>query len=390
MDLDESADERAFRSRLKDWLADNVPTEARPESAAESVDYDRSWQRKLFDAGFAGVNWPKEFGGAGLSTIEQFIWFEEAALAGAPGVGVNFVGVNHAGPTLIMRGTEEQRAFHLPKILKGEAIWCQGFSEPGSGSDLASLSTKAVIDGDEIVVTGQKIWTSYGHLAKYQELLVRTSTEGPKQAGITWMIADMEAPGVEARPIVNIAGGAEFCEVFYDEARFPLSNVVGEINGGWSVTAATLGFERGTTFTAAQIKLAQSVEVLIDAARETALPSGKYAIQDGKIAYDLGRLRAEVRAMRAMTLANMSRLLDQPQPGPEGSMLKLFYSELSQRVSRVAMDIFGPAALNRNGGTAGSWGLEFLHSYASTIGGGTSEIQRNIVGERVLGLPRGN
>lgn len=390
MDLDESADERAFRSRLKDWLADNVPTEARPESGAESVDYDRSWQRKLFDAGFAGVNWPKEFGGAGLSTIEQFIWFEEAALAGAPGVGVNFVGVNHAGPTLIMRGTEEQRAFHLPKILKGEAIWCQGFSEPGSGSDLASLSTKAVIDGDEIVVTGQKIWTSYGHLAKYQELLVRTSTEGPKQAGITWMIADMEAPGVEARPIVNIAGDAEFCEVFYDEARFPLSNVVGEINGGWSVTAATLGFERGTTFTAAQIKLAQSVEVLIDAARETALPGGKYAIQDGKIAYDLGRLRAEVRAMRAMTLANMSRLLDQPQPGPEGSMLKLFYSELSQRVSRVAMDIFGPAALNRKGGTAGSWGLEFLHSYSSTIGGGTSEIQRNIVGERVLGLPRGN
>ncbi len=390
MDLVESADEQAFRARLKDWLADNVPPEARPENGAEAVDYDISWQRKLFEAGFAGVNWPKEFGGAGLSTIEQFIWFEEAALAHAPGVGVNFVGVNHAGPTLIMRGTQAQCSFHLPKILKGEAIWCQGFSEPGSGSDLASLSTRGVIDGDEIVVTGQKIWTSYGHLAKYQELLVRTSTEGPKQAGITWMIADMEAPGVEARPIVNMAGGAEFCEVFYDEARFPLANVVGEVNGGWAVTAATLGFERGTTFTAAQIKLAQSVDALIDAARETALPNGKYAITDGKISHDLATLRAEVRAMRAMTLANMSRLLDKPQPGPEGSMLKLFYSELNQRVGRVAMDIFGPAAMNRDGGTAGHWGLEFLHGYSSTIGGGTSEIQRNIIGERVLGLPRGN
>ena len=387
MDLDVSKEEREFRAHVRDWLHDNNPKEKRPDDAREALAFDREWQRRQFEGGFAGVNWPKAFGGAGLSAIEQFIWHEEAALADCPDVGVNFVGVNHAGPTLIMCASDAQCEFHLPKILRGDSVWCQGFSEPGAGSDLAALSTRGVIDGDEIVVTGQKIWTSYGHVAKYQELLVRTDTEAPKHGGITWMIADMEAPGVEVRTIRNMGGGDEFCEVFYDEARFPLANVVGEINGGWNVARATLGFERGTAFTAAQIRLARRVETLIAEASEATLPNGRRAIADDHIGYELARLRAEVRAMRAMTLLNMSRLLHHPQPGPEGSMLKLYMSELSQRLTRLAMDVFGPAALERGTG-AGEWGAQFLISHASTIGGGTSEIQRNIIGERVLGLPR--
>jgi alkylation response protein AidB-like acyl-CoA dehydrogenase len=387
MDLDVTTEEREFRSRVRDWLHENKPEEVRPHAARDAVPFDREWQRRQFEGGFAGVNWPKEFGGAGLTTIEQFIWHEEAALADCPDVGVNFVGLNHAGPTLIMRAGKEQCGFHLPKILQGESIWCQGFSEPGAGSDLAALSTRGVIDGDEIVVTGQKIWTSYGHVAKYQELLVRTDPEKPKHRGITWLIADMEAKGVEPRTIRNMGGGEEFCEVFYDEARFPLANVVGEINGGWDVARSTLGFERGTAFTAHQIRIARRVEDLIAQAAEATLPNGKRAIADDHIGYELARLRAEVRAMRAMTLANMSRLLHQPQPGPEGSMLKLYVSELTQRVMRLAMDIFGAEAVER-GTAGGDWGVSFLVSHASTIGGGTSEMQRNTVGERVLGLPR--
>ena len=387
MDLDVSKEEREFREKIRDWLHENKPTEARPRHARDAVDFDKAWQHKLFEAGYAGVNWPKQFGGAGLSTIEQFIWHEEAALADAPDVGVNFVGINHAGPTLIMCATDEQCAFHLPRILAGEDIWCQGFSEPGAGSDLAGLSTRGVIDGDEIVVTGQKIWTSYGNLAKYQELLIRTDSDAPKHSGITWLIGDMAAKGVEARPIRQMGGGEEFCEVFYDEARFPLSNVVGNLNDGWNVARATLGFERGTAFTAAQIRLARRVEALIDLARETALPSGKYAIDDEHFGYELARLRAEMRAMRAMTLANMSRLLQQRQPGPEGSMLKLYNSELGQRVGRLAMEILGARGLDCSD-DAGQWPSAFLGGHAATIGGGTSEIQRNIIGERVLGLPR--
>jgi len=387
MDLDVTQEEREFRARIREWLHANKPKEKRPHDAREALAFDREWQRRQFDGGFAGVNWPKAFGGAGLSAIEQFVWHEEAALADCPDVGVNFVGLNHAGPTLIMCASDAQCEFHLPKILRGESVWCQGFSEPGAGSDLASLSTRGVIDGDEIVVTGQKIWTSYGHVAKYQELLVRTDTDLPKHGGITWMIADMEAPGVEVRTIRNMGGGDEFCEVFYDEARFPLANVVGELNAGWTVTRATLGFERGTAFTATQIRLSRRVEDLIAAAAEATLPNGKRAIADDHIGYELARMRAEVRAMRAMTLANMSRLLHHPQPGPEGSMLKLYVSELSQRVNRLAMDVFGAAALER-GTAGGEWGAGFLVSHASTIGGGTSEIQRNIIGERVLGLPR--
>jgi alkylation response protein AidB-like acyl-CoA dehydrogenase len=387
MDLDVTAEEREFRARVRDWLHDNKPKEKRPREAVNAVSFDREWQRRQFDAGFAGVNWPKAFGGAGLTTIEQFIWHEECALADVPDVGVMFVGLNHAGPTLIMRASDAQCEFHLPKILNGDSIWCQGFSEPGAGSDLAALSTRGVIDGDEIVVTGQKIWTSYGHVAKYQELLVRTDPDLPKHGGITWMIADMEAPGVEPRTIRNMGGGEEFCEVFYDEARFPLSNVVGEINAGWDVARATLGFERGTAFTAAQIRLAGRVEALIAEAADWTLPNGKRAIADDHIGYELARLRAEVRALRAMTLVNMSRLLNNPQPGPEGSMLKLYVSELSQRLSKVAMEVFGPAALEK-GTAAGGWGSGFLIGHASTIGGGTSEVQRNTIGERVLGLPR--
>ena len=388
MDLDITPEEAHFRDEVRTWLAENVPREERPRFGEEARAFDLAWQRRQHEGGWAGVSWPKEYGGGGLSLIQQLIWHEEYARAGAPWIGSCFVGINHAGPTLITCGTEEQKAFHLPRILRGEVVWCQGFSEPGAGSDLASLQMRADRDGDELVVTGQKIWTSFADVAEYQELLVRTSSEGAKQAGITWVICDMRSPGVEIRPIRTMDGGADFCEVFYKEVRIPVSSVVGSIDDGWRVAMSTLGFERGTAFTAEQVAVARDVERLIALARETPAASGRgSAYEDEEIARRLATLRAEVAAMRAMTLAAVSRGRRQPVPGPEGSMLKIYLADVRQRMQRLAMDVLGPAGLRLEGGDE-DWVRSYLRAYASTIAGGTSEIQRNIVGERLLGLPK--
>ena len=388
MDLEITTEEKRFREEVRTWLEENVPKEARPETEAEARPFDMAWQRAQFDAGWAGVAWPKEFGGCGLPLIQQMIWHEEYARADGPYIGCGFVGINHAGPTLIAGATEEHKAYHLPKILRGEAVWCQGFSEPNAGSDLASLQTSAVIDGEHMIVTGQKIWTSFADVADYQELLVRTNTEGSKHAGITWVICDMSAPGIEIRPIVTMDGGAEFCEVFYTDVRIPLTNVVGEINDGWSVAMSTLGFERGTAFMAHQVAVSRSVEKLILVAkRRPSMTSPGSAYENDEFAHRLAKLRAEVTAMRAMTLMGVSRALNSPVPGPEGSLLKIFLGDLEKRFRRLAMEILGPESLVMNE-TSSGWPNSYLRSYASTIGGGTSEIQRNIVGERLLGLPK--
>jgi len=387
MDLDVTPEERRFRDEVRTWLHENAPKEPRPPTEAEARPFDLAWQRAQFDGGWAGVSWPKEYGGRGLSLIQQMIWHEEYAHADAPYIGSCFVGINHAGPTLITRGSDEQKACHLPRILAGEVVWCQGFSEPGAGSDLASLSTRAEIDGDDLVVNGQKIWTSFADVADYQELLVRTNTDGGKHVGITWVIGDMTLPGVEVRPIRTMDGGAEFCEVFYTDVRIPLANVVGEVDDGWSVAMSTLGFERGTAFTARQIAVARSLEKLMTIAKDRPSPSGVgTAFDDDEIAMRLARLRAEVTAMRAMTLAAISRACRSPVPGPEGSMLKIFLADLEVRLRRLGLEILGPDGLVM--GTAADWPNAYLRSHASKIGGGTSEIQRNIVGERVLGLPK--
>jgi len=297
-------------------------------------------------------------------------------------IDTRFVGLSHAGPTLIARASAEQQANHLPPILRGDVVWCQGFSEPEAGSDLASLRTRAELDGDELVVTGQKIWTSYAHLADWQELLVRTDPELPRHKGITWVICDMRSPGIEVRPIHTMDNGEDFCEVFYDEVRIPVTNVVGGMNNGWSVAMSTLSFERGTAFTIDQVQLSSTVERLIELARDRAL------LGDDEIAYSLARARADVAALRSLTYLGISRNLRSSEPGPEGSMLKLQWADLYKRIMRLAVEVLGPGSLAVDSEDGDIWSERFLLSYGISIGGGTSEIQRNIIAERVLGLPR--
>lgn len=389
MDLQFSAEDNAFREEVRSWLAANVPTERRPKMGPEMRQYDLGWQRKLYEAGWGNVAWPTEYGGRDLPLIQQLIWFEEYARTGMRPIDVRFVGLAHAGPTLIARATEEQKSFHLPKILKGEVAWCQGFSEPEAGSDLASLRTKAVVDGDQLVVTGQKIWTSFADNADYQELLVRTNPDVPKHKGITWVICDMKLPGIEIRPIRTIEGGADFSEVFYDEVRIPIENVVGGIDNGWSVAMSTLAFERGTAFTISQVQLAASVEELIDLARSRRSVNGRPVIDDDSLAQRLARARADCAALRALTYLGISKNANSDQPGPEGSMMKLHYADLAKRVYKLGIEILGTRSLAiPHGEDDTDWIDKHLIAYSTSIGGGTSEIQRNIIGERVLGLPR--
>jgi alkylation response protein AidB-like acyl-CoA dehydrogenase len=267
--------------------------------------------------------------------------------------------------------------------LRGETVWCQGFSEPASGSDLASLSCKGVIDGDEIVVTGSKIWTSYAHLADYQELLVRTEPDSQRHGGISWVICDMHAPGITVTPIPFVNGVHHFNQVFYDEVRIPIRNVVGELNGGWKVAMATLSFERGTAFTQSQVELAMMVDELIERAQTRTRPDGKPGFGDMELGRRLSMLRAETAALRAMTYAAVSRNLRREQPGPDGSLLKVQLTRLKLEAEAISFELLGPHQAIRSLVTD-----KYLHNFASGVGGGTDEIQKNIIAQRVLGLPR--
>jgi len=387
MNLDFTPDETLFRAQVRDWLQTNVPKQRRPAEGPEMLAFDKEWQRKQYDAGWAGISWAKEYGGAGLSLIQQLIWFEEYALADGPYLGSFFIALSHAGPTIIARGTEEQKRFYLPRILNGDTPWCQGFSEPGAGSDLASLRCKAVVDGDHLVVNGQKIWTSLAHHCKYQELLVRTDADS-RYGGITWVIGDMELPGVTIRPIVGMHGVADFCEVFYDDVRIPMKNVVGEVNDGWAVAMATLGFERGTAALGEQIEMSRVVEHLVEVAKVRPGTDGRRpAIHDGEFSARLAMLRAEVAALKAMSYAAISRAQRDFTPGAEGSIIALYNTETIQKIYRLAFDLMGPSALDLDS-SDDDWTSRYLLSIMQTIAGGTAEIRRNIIGERVLGLPR--
>ncbi|WP_157215403.1 acyl-CoA dehydrogenase family protein [Flavisphingomonas formosensis] len=388
MKIIESPELDAFRDECRAWLADNVPREKRPPEGPAMRDFDLAWQKRQYEGGWAGVSWPKDYGGRGLSVLEQLVWHEEYARAGAPPSGSMFVALSHAGPTLIVSGSKAQKARHLPTILRGEENWCQGFSEPGAGSDLAALKTRAVIDGDHLVVNGTKIWTSYGHLATWQELLVRTDPDLPRHKGISWVICDMRTPGIDIRPIKAMSGLTHFCQVFYDDVRIPLANVVGEVNGGWRVAMTTLGFERGTGTIAHQIELSNTVDRLIAAARDLPAADGRgRVIDDGAVVADLATLRAEVLALRSLTAASVSRGMREEVPGAEGNIVALWFGELSRRVHAAALDLLGPRGLERGGDH--DWPLHYLEAYKWAIGGGTSEIRRNAIGERVLGLPKG-
>jgi alkylation response protein AidB-like acyl-CoA dehydrogenase len=379
MEIRFSASEEVFRAEARAWLAANVPAAPRPAELRARAEYDRAWQRRMHDAGWAGIAWPREYGGRGASLMEQLVWYEEYARAGAPDISTLFVGLNHAGPTLIACGSDAQKREHLPRILRGDVIWCQGFSEPNAGSDLASLQTRALVDGDALVVTGQKIWTSFAHVAEFQELLVRTDPEAPRHRGITWVICPMRAPGIEIRPITTLTGESDFCEVFYDGVRIPLANVVGALNDGWRVAMATLSFERGTAFLSEQVRLARRVDELVATARAAG------ALADDELVRRLARARAEVAAMRAMSYRSISLAARTGMPGAEASLIRLFFSELVQRIDLLTMDILGPAAVAE---PASRPTVAYLAGLAQTIGGGTKDIQRNIIAERGLGLPR--
>ena len=384
MDLHFTHEDRQFREQARSWLADNKPKERRPHHGASMRAFDVGWQRRQFDAGWAGVSWPREHGGLGLSLTRQLIWHEEYARAEAPDNHLCFVGLNHAGPTVILRGTEEQKAFHLPRILSGESVWCQGFSEPNAGSDLASLRTKARIEGDHLVVNGSKIWTSHGHLSDWQELLVRTDSEAPKHKGISWVICDMKSPGITLRPIeiMTSPNQVHFVQCFYDHVRIPLTNVVGDINDGWSVAMSTLGFERGTAQVRDQLRYAYLVERMIAEAQQRL--GADCPLSRDEMGARLAQLRADMAAARAMTYMVVSRA-EAGKTGAE-SLMRAMVGETQQRARRLALDILGSRALENP--EDDDWVYYYLRSFSITIAAGTSQIQRNIIGERVLGLPR--
>ena len=393
MDLRYSETDEKFRAEVREWLAVEVPAHGPPpppgDMAARRV-YDTAWQRKLHDAGYAGVAWPEEFGGRGLPVTQQLVYLEEYARAGAPYISVNFVGIMHAGPTLIAEGTDEQRRRHLSGILKGEEVWCQGFSEPGAGSDLASLSTRAVRDGDEYVVTGQKIWSTRAHVADYCELLVRTDPTAAKHKGITWLILDMDQPGVDVRPLRTIDGESHFCEIFLDGARVPVTDRVGEENDGWRVTNVTLRFERGTAFAQHVITLRAQLRNLVRLAR---MPdaAGEVAWESDAVRERIGTMHANVEALWRMTQMGIAEAERTGLPASTGSALKLRYSELTQEISELGMRLVGDAVLGRtpaSGVETAEIVREYLWSLQYTIAAGTSQIQRNLVAQRILGLPK--
>jgi alkylation response protein AidB-like acyl-CoA dehydrogenase len=394
MDLRYTDDEEHFRHNLRAWLTEVLPS-LPPKPPAEDWparrEYDTAWQRMLHDAGYAGIDWPRDYGGRGATPTEHLIYLEETERAQAPYVGVNFVGLLHAGPTLIAEGTADQQARHLPGILRGDEVWCQGFSEPGAGSDLASLRTRAVRDGDEYVITGQKIWTSHAEVADYCELLVRTDPGAPKHRGISWLILPMNSPGIEIRPLRTIVGTNEFAEVFLDGVRVPVENRVGEENDGWRVTMVTLSFERGTAFVGDLVASRVFLAELAQLARKLPRRSGT-AWDDVAVRREVGHLYAQFEALWALTRWNVSAASANGVPGPGGSVFKLRFSEARQRLFELAARVLGRAslALSDLGETPnGRYITERLSSLSYTIAAGTSQIQRNIVAERILGLPKG-
>jgi alkylation response protein AidB-like acyl-CoA dehydrogenase len=386
VNLRDSPSDAKFRAELRAWLAEAVPAHGAPPPRHDwpaRRAYDTGWQRKLFDAGYAGINWPREYGGREASLTEQLVWYEETARANAPYVGVNFVGLLHGGPTLVAEGTAQQKARHLPRILRGEEVWCQGFSEPAAGSDLAALRTSAVRVGDEYVVNGHKIWCSFAHAADFCELLVRTDPNAPRHKGISWLILDMRSPGIEIRPLPTLAGEGEFSEVFLNDARVPVENLVGAENDGWRVTNVTLRFERGTAFASDVFQLQQFVAELVCAAKR----AGRWDEQRR----ELGHLAAELDALGSWVKLSVCRAGHTGVPGIEGSAIKLFYTELYQRIAECGMRVLGRAALAREdvAGLPSQLVLSrALQSLSLTIAAGSSQIQRNIIGERILGLPK--
>jgi alkylation response protein AidB-like acyl-CoA dehydrogenase len=379
--VDLTFDERelAFRDELRRWLADNPPD---PEPAGGGEDdanhaWRRAWQRRLYDGGWAAPHWPAEYGGRGATLTQSAIYFEELGRAGVP-LPANVLGLLLGGPTLMVWGTDEQKERYLAPILSGEEIWCQGFSEPDAGSDLAALKTRAVQDGDDWVVTGQKVWTSGAQHSKWCMLVARTDPGVPKHKGLTYFLMDMEQDEIQVRPLRQITGEAEFNELFIEEARIPAENVVGGVGNGWKVALTTLMNERAGLGFALQIRLRKLLDDVLEVAAERGL------LQDALYADALAELHVRCEAIRLLAWKGLTDVEKYGQPGPEGSLVKWLWSDTNQRLTQLAADVVGPEVL-----TAGtSWSYELLRARGNTIEGGTTEVLKNIVAERVLGLPR--
>jgi len=381
VDLTLSPDEETFRDELRAWLKDNHPG---PEPSGDEAGFQfrRDWQRKLYDAGWAGVSWPREYGGRGATLVEQAIFNEEVTRARAPSL-VNVLGLAMGGPTVIAHGTDEQKERYLQPILSADEIWCQGFSEPDSGSDLASLKTRAVRDGDEWVVTGQKVWTTLAHHAKWCMLVARTDLDAPKHKGITYFLMDMDQEAVQVRPLTQITGEAEFNELFLEEARIPHENILGGEGNGWNVAITTLMHERATLAFGLQIQVKIALRELFDQARSSRLDGGS-AAEDEIVRQRLAQLYIESEVLRLNAYRGLTATMKYGVPGPEGSLGKWHWSEVNQALTELAMDLAGPRAQLQDE----KWTYRFLRARANSIEGGTTEILKNIVAERVLGLPR--
>ena len=407
MDLNYPPEAEAFRVEIRAWLEDNLPTgwfdPGFVLEGEDKVSFQQDWTKKLFAGGWICATWPKEYGGKGLSTMEAVVLNEEFAKAGAP-MRADFFGDTLVGPTILQWGTEEQKQFFLPKILSGQIAWCQGFSEPDAGSDLAGLKTKAVLDGDEWVLNGQKIWTTQGFIADYIFVLCRTDPDASKHAGISYLLCPMKQPGIEVRPIEQVDGSAEFAEVFFTDARCPKDNVLGGVNNGWNVAMSTLGFERGTSATTGYRRFEKELELIIDRARQ----NGK--IDDPVIRQRLAWAHSQVQIMKINGFRSLTAVVQGKKDMSVialGLTNKMFWSEYHQKVMELAMDVLGLDGQILTGNpdieeTIPGYGARkanprypastlqsaFFFSRSETIWGGTAQIQRNIVGERFLGLPK--
>src|SRR5215216_5780366 len=378
MDLTFSEKETAFRDELRGWLAENPPP-PEPTGGGEDASYAwrRDWQRTLYDAGWAAPGWPVEYGGRGASLTESAIYFEEIGRARVP-LPANVLGLLLGGPTLMVWGTEEQKDRFLPPILSADEIWCQGFSEPDAGSDLASLKTRAVRDGDGWVVTGQKVWTSGAQYSKWCMLVARTDGEAAKHKGLTYFLMDMEQEAVQVRPLRQITGEAEFNEIFMEEARIPDENIIGGVGNGWQVALTTLMFERAGLGGGAAISIKIALGQLMDLARERGVD------QDPIVRQKIADLYINAEALRHTAGRGLTQTMKRGQPGPEGSLPKLQWSQTNQALTELAMDIRGDEGPVFDS----DWTYRFLRARANSIEGGTTEILKNIIAERVLGLPR--
>jgi len=395
MDFNLSPEDRAFRDEIRGWLDANLPAAERIptidlffQENDDSYQHRFKWHRKMHQAGWVGVGWPREYGGRGATVLQQTLYNEEIYRANAPSI-VNSLGIMMVGPTLIRWGTEEQKRRYIPKILSAEEIWCQGYSEPNSGSDLASLQTHAVEDGDYFVVNGSKVWTTDAQRADMCILLVRTDPAAPKHRGISYLLVDMHSPGITVRPLVQMTGASGFNQVFFEDVRVPKKNIVGEKNRGWDVAVTTLMYERVSVGDHRDfVNLTRELAELARLIKRNERP----AWEDSDVRQHIARLAAEASALRLTGLRQLSRQMRGDAPGPEGSILKLVASELNFRICMYAMELMGPYSQLAYGAPyapeGGKWLVRMLGARSLMIAGGTSEIQRGILGDRVLNLPR--